>query len=371
MPNYENRNGEYAMRQIKIYGFAAGAVICTLLLTAGCADLSKGTPKTETQPQETIETRIEPEETATTQVESEEQEPPVKLALKFAPADSTTYKVTIEAQKSIKWEGPLPSKPSAFKGGHTGNKIETTFTQQVEFTDGKGNAVVKVTIKGLKYLQKVKDNILLDFDSTREKDQSSPLSKLIGQSYTIEMTASGQVSKVTDASDAQAAVRGSSSAHQTAVKLLSENVIKERHAIPALPPADKDQLRTGDKWSSLTSFSFDMMGSKSYEKIYTLEEVKDTDARRIAIARMNAIPSSEQAKELHKEQASSFFSKMFDNTETYTGQLKLDLTDGEVEECREELLTEWLIVDPNPKDEERPAALRMTATRLYSIEKID
>ena len=62
---------------------------------------------------------------------------------------------------------------------------------------------------------------------------------------------------------------------------------------------------------------------------------------------------------------------MSDNTETYTGELKLDLSAGKVEEYRENLTSEWLIVDPNPKENEQPSALKMTAVRSYSIEKID
>jgi hypothetical protein len=74
---------------------------------------------------------------------------------------------------------------------------------------------------------------------------------------------------------------------------------------------------------------------------------------------------------MHKEQSASFFANMSDNKETYTGELKLDLTAGKVEECSENLTTEWVIVDPNPKGGQQPAALIMTAVRSYSIEKID
>jgi hypothetical protein len=349
------------MKQIRIHRFAAITVVCALLLTAGCAEPAR----------ETAETKVEPRETAKTKVGPREQGPPVKLILKFAPEDSTTYRVTTEADKSVEWVGPRPGKLAGFTGGHTGSRTETTFTQQIQSIDDKGSAIATITIKKLKYLTKVKDSIVLDFDNSREEDQSSPLSKLIGQSYTIEITASGEVSKVIDANDARAAVNGSSSAGRVAVRLLSVDIIKQRHTIPALPAADKGRLRTGDNWSRFKNFSFDLMGSKSYEKIYTLEEVKGTDNRRVAVARMEAVPSAENAQELHKEQAASFFSSMSDNTETYTGELKLNLTDGKVEECREELLTEWIVVDPNPKDEERPAALRMTATHFYSIEIID
>jgi hypothetical protein len=296
--------------------------------------------------------------------------PAVKLALKFVPGDSATYRVILETGKSVQWEG-TQSRPKGFKGGSTGNKMEMTFDQDIETVNDEGNAAAKITIKALKYLTKVKDNIVLDFDSSREKDRSSPLNKLIGQSYTIEITPSGQVSRVLDTGDALAAVKGGAPANRTAIRLLSTETIKERHTIQTLPPAGSDRMSTGDEWSSIKSISFDMMGAKTYERVYTLKEVKDVGNRWVAVAEMNAFPSAEKAKELHTQQATGPFSDMFDNTETYTGKLRLDLAGGKIEQCSERLLTEWFIVDPNPKNEEEPAALRMAATRLYSIEKID
>jgi len=347
------------MRQSKVLGFAANIVLCVLLLTAGCTEHA-GEP---------AQTKIEPQKTTPAEVESDEQT--VKLALKFAPDDSTTYKVTTDNDNSVIWEGAGPDKPKGFTGGHTGRKIEFTFTQQIQSTDDKGNAVAKITIKQLKYLAKVKNDITMDFDSSKQEDRQNPLSKLIGQSYTVEITSSGQVLKLIDANDARAAVKGDSSADRTAASLLSLRAIMERHTIPALPSSDKNQILTGENWSSIKNFSFSMMGAKAYEKIYTLEEIKDTGSRRIAIARMEAVPSAENARELHKEQSASFFANMSDNKETYTGQLKLDLTGGKVEEYRENLTTEWFIVDPSPKENTQPAALKMTAIRSYSIEKID
>ena len=339
------------MCKCRIGLIAMGIAACALFVTAGCAGLSKGPDIAGGKP--------------------EEQKSPVKLALKFAPGDSTAYRVTRETDKGVEWEGPESSRPKGFTGGHTGNRIEMAFTQHIQSTDGADKAVVKITITELKYLAKVKDQVTMDFDISREKDLSSPLGKLIGQSYTIELTASGQVSKVIDAAEARAAVTGESVLNKTAANLLSDDTIKELHAIPALPPAGKDRLRTGETWSSLESFSFDLMGAKAYEKIYTLEGTEELENRRIAIARMKAVPSAEMAKELHKEQNAAFFSNMFDNTETFTGDLKLDLTNGKVQQWNETLQTAWFIVDPNPKDPQEPAALRMTATRLHSIEQID
>ena len=332
------------MKQIGICSF----IMCVVFFAAGCTDLSEETVKTEV----------------------EEQSPSVRLALKFSPEDLTTYKVVLETDKSVQWEGGV-SKPEGFQGGHTGNKMEMTFDQQIQRVDDQGNATARITIKALKYLATIKNNVTLDFDSSREEDRSNPLSKLIGQSYTIEITPSGKVSKVADTSDALAAVKGDSAANNVAVKLLSADAVKEQHTIPALPAAGKTQVRKDGKWSSMKKVSFDMMGIKSYEKVYTLKEIIDADNRRVAVATMEAVPSAEDAKQLHKEQTTESFSKMFDNTETYTGELKLDLSEGKVEKYREELVVEWFIVNPSPKDDEPPAALRMAAARLYSIEKID
>jgi len=293
------------------------------------------------------------------------------LALKFNPQESTTYRLARENDRSVEWEGTEESKPKGFTGGHTGKRMEMTFTQTIRSVDDQGNAIADITIQSLKYITRVKSNVTLDFDSSSRKDPNNPLGKLIGQSYTIELTPSGDVSKVMDVGGARSAVEGSTSGHRMATNLLSEKAIKDRHAISALPDANESTVHLGESWSRIKSLSFDLMGAKSYEKIYTLEEVRDINNRRIALARMDAVPSAEEAKELHKEQATSPFSQMFDNTERFTGELKLDLTSGNVWECREEMLIEWFIVDPNPEDDERPAALRMTAARLAGIERID
>ena len=339
------------MRRSTILIFTANIFLCILFVMAGCTKPS--------------------EKSARTKVKFEEQKQTVKLALKFVPNDSTTYKVIKDADNSLTWESPDANKPKGFTGGHTGSKSEITFTQQIQSVDDEGNAVAKITIKQLRYLRTVKNEVTIDFDSSRQQDQQEPLSKLIGLSYTMEMTESGEVSKIIDANDARAAVIGSETADKMAASFLSDEAIMERHEIPALPEKDKNQLRAGNDWSLIKSFFFTMMGTKTYEKIFTLKEVEDVDNHRIAIAQMQAVPSAERARELNEEQSASFFANMSDNTETYTGELKLDLTNGKIEEYREKLNTEWLIVDPNPKEGELPAALKIGAVRSYSIEKID
>jgi len=334
----------------KVSSWPASAV-CLLVLWAGCAPQDKGTVGI-TSPKK--------------------QGPPVTLALKFAPQDSTTYKVITERERSVILEGTL-SDDTTLKGGRTGSRVEMTFTQQIQSIDERGNAVAKITIEELKYSAKVKDKAIVGFDSSGGKDRRSPLAKLIGQSYTIRISPDGKVVRVIDVSGAQAAVRGGTPAHKTALVLLKSDAIKERHAISGLPDAGRNQVHTGDNWSSIKNFNFDLLGSESYERIYTLKEIEDTDGRRIGLVEMNAIPSSEMAEQLYKEQTTGAFSKMFDNTKTYTGELKFNLTAAKIESCFEKMQTEWVVVDPSikPGDDKKPAVLRMAVIRLYSLERID
>lgn len=330
------------MKQFEFTGWIAAVTACVFLLANGCSGPSRGP------------------------VAADERQQPVKLAMNFAPEDSMTYKVAMETGKSVEWQGPAPS-PKGFQGGHTSNEMEMTFTQKIESVEDQGNAVARITIEGLKYVTTIKDKAVLDFDSTREADQNNPLNNLIGQSYTIEITPSGQVSNIIDVSEALAAVKDD----KTAVILLSSDAIKERHTIPALPVAGENQLLPGGTWSNIKNVSFDMMGAKTFERVYTLGEISDAAGHRIALAKMEAVPSVEKVKESHKEQTIDLFSRMFDNKEDYTGEMKFDLAEGKVAEYSETLLVQWFIVDPNPKKDEPPSALKMSAKRSFSIEKMD
>ena len=319
----------------KTLGWSASSVICLLLLAAGCAPSAK--------------------EAAT-------------VALKFAEEDSTTYKLTTQMEDGIKFEGSLSDDPN-FENRANSRTIEMTFTQQIQSINNQGNAIAKITIDSLKYLAIQQNRTVQDFDSSREEDKANPLAKLIGQSYTIEVSPMGEVVKVSDVQQARAAVQGARPANMAASKLLSEDEIKQRHRAFDLPSADKNNLRIGDHWSSIKTFDFGKMGSKAYEKIYTLKEVKDAENRRLAVVEMSTIPSSETAG--LENQITNVFAKMFDNIGTYTGCLKLDLTTGKVEEYLEKLQSEWIAVDPEAKGDREPDAVRMSVIRSYKLEKID
>ena len=93
----------------------------------------------------------------------------------------------------------------------------------------------------------------------------------------------------------------------------------------------------------------------------------------IAHVEMNAIPTSEAARQLYQEQRATDTISMVDNIDTYTGELELDLATGSVKKYSDELRAEWIIVDRNvPQDSDvEPSALIMSAIRSHKLERID
>lgn len=395
----------------KIFGWLAGTAVCLLFLAAGCAPPGEAVvPDVEAQEQvaqvvpeeapaaiaeEPAEPEVEAEEPEVEKAEAQiavavtepaveaeaeaeeevveaEEADTIGLALKFSPGRWATYRVITEAVRTVEWEGELPSEPQ-FGGGRRHNRFEMTFTQEIESVDEQGNAAARITVKGLKYRSGVEEGRMEEFDSSAVKDPNAPLALLVGQSYTIRIAPTGEVTGILDATDARTAVRRASSVPKTALRLLGPMAVKERHTIRALPPAGKNRLRTGDNWGNVKAFSFGLMGSKTYEKVYTLKEVEDAEGHQIATVQMNAIPSAAMAQELHRQQATSPFSEEFDSTSTYTGELKVDLATGEIQKYIEDLRARWVVAIP-PDDQEEfeaPALLRMTDTRIHSLEKID
>ncbi|MBN2182524.1 MAG: hypothetical protein JW715_11480 [Sedimentisphaerales bacterium] len=342
------------MKRNKICCVAAVIVTFILFIVSGCSE-PNGNAKSQ------------PKHTNKTKITSTGQKGPVRLTLNFTPGESAKYKVVQEIVRQAKWEGPEARKPPGFKGGQSGNRIEMVFNQDIQSINDNGNAIAKITIEKLKYQTTVTDSIAMDFDSSKKTPENEPLSRLIGQSYTIEITPTGRVAKVVDVNDILKAV--SPNLNRTAAQLLSVGAIKQRHTITALPTGEKQEYNIGDNWEVVKDISFDQMGTKSFGKTYTLEEIQQAGKNRTAIVEMNALPSVKHIKELYKEQTALPFP--FDSTDTYTGRLKLSLTKGSVEECNEKLTTEWIIMDPATTNTEKPDAIRIAAMQFYSIEKMD
>jgi hypothetical protein len=352
------------MRQVRILKCLASAVVCLLILAAGCAPAGKEVAKPEVELEKQIPARPGEGPAVVPKAAAKEV---ATVALKFSPQDSTTYRVVTESERRIKWEGSVPEE-ATFKGGRYCKRLDMTFAQQIQSVDDKGDATAKITIKKIKYSSVLKDGSTFEFDSSEPKDPNHPLARLIGHGYTLKITPMGEVTNITDTKEAETEARKGSIVPKIALRVLNPYAIKERHGTLLLPNANENRLHIGDNWSNTRTFSFGMMGSESYEKIYTLNQIKDQDNRQVAIIEMHAIPSSET----QNEQAPKFL-KRSDNTKTYTGELELDLTAGKIEKYLEKLQQQWTTDFPSAEQEpnQGPAILTMSATRLYSLEKID
>jgi len=327
-------------------------VTFSLILVAGCTPSGKKVSKVGMGPRE--------QKAAAQTTET------VTVALKFTPGDLNTYRVITKTKQGVEWRGDVPNEP-VFKGGTNETKTEIVFTEQIQSVDDKGDALKKITIKELKYVSKIRGKIAVDFDSSRKEDQNNPLTKLIGQSYTVQINPKGEVKEI-DAKQARDAIVSD----KTGSMLLSSEAIKRRHGTLVLPGADAGKLTRGKYWTSIKTFFFGKMGVNSYERVYTLKEIKNEGGLRVAIVEMNAIPSAEMEENFHKDQQTADFSKGFDNTATYTGQLKFDLNNGVVETYSEDLQSKWVSGRLAAKTKDKGLiALTMSARRSYALEKID
>jgi len=375
------------VRTIRPGGGGAYVAICLLLMICGCQKDRATAPTTKVEPSveptEAVESSVPaPVESTPQEVTSEAPEPqavppepneagpPVRLALAFSRGQVAAYKVTMEAEKHVEWMGPEERKPAGYSDGRSGNRLEMTFDQQVREVRDNGDAVLEITIRALKYVGRIQNRVVFEFDGANAQDQDNDLAALIGKSYSVEMTNQGKVVALVDMESVRQAVPTGSPAYGVASKLFSEEVVRDRHNVPPLFALKEGQARLGQSWSDLKSFTFGELGLKGFERVYTLKRVRQDDGRS-ALVEMKAIPSAAMAEEMHKRQGAGLPPGLFDNTDDYEGRLDFDLDHGRIREYGEEMWTEWVVVDPAAmQGTAPPLALKMGARRLYRLDLV-
>jgi len=361
-------------RRTDICVVATGIVFGLIVLLPGCE--SAGTHPDSSREPVTTQAN-EPTASADRPVDDGNNAPRpsdggIDLLLRFVPDRPVTYRVTRETEASVRWEGDESGKPAAFRGGAIGNRVEITFEQRISRVNDNGSAMLKITILALKYLGRSRETVVLDFDSSRDRNRGSPLSQLVGTSYEVEMTPKGAVLSVEGLATIRDSIQGSSPEHQTAMKLVSDKEIRDRHEVPALTASEGKIVRPGETWSNGTIMAFGRMGAKAYERLYTLDRVEADGDARVAHVTMKGIPSSAAARQLHEGQTDTVPAGMFDNVDTYEGQFEFDLDAGCIDTYVERFHTEWVAVDQAAVQDgaDRPAAVRMDRTQLYRLERI-
>jgi hypothetical protein len=298
----------------------------------------------------------------------------VKIVLMPAVGQENSYKITNQMKRIIKWEGAVPSQDIP-EESFSDDKIEMVFTRHIESRDANSDAITRVTIDRLKYNSVVKNQTVLDFDSSTPADANNPLAGLVGQSYTIAVEPNNYVSSITNLPRVNVLMKGLTTADSIGKNILSSDAIRGIHSALLLPPPGNENLLPGAQWSQIKTFGFGMMGIKSYEKIYTLKDVQEVNGRKIAAISMNAIPSSEVEPKFSQQQGRGGSQSMFDTNEAFTGKGELDLTDGCIKNYSENLNTSWIAAIPSSgtkaSDANQPTVLKMTAVYSYTLEKVE
>jgi hypothetical protein len=300
-----------------------------------------------------------------------------QMRLNLSPQSETTYKVVTESGKDYSFVQPSVNKT---KERHTVGRVEMVFAQKVESVDKKGVAAAVITIQELKYLtDSQKDaNAVLTFDSSSENAKSDPMFALIGQSYKISISPAGEVA-VLDAAAIRSAI-ASGFAKKFADRLFSDEEIKNRHQVLALMNADKAGKKAnkmaskkGDKWVDISASPQGMLKPKTFEKTYAITNIKSQGKEKIATVTMTAAPSSKRVEASKKEDAGmGFFANMFDEKDSYTGKMVINLTTGQIISYTENLKAEWFAAESaeEQKSDKGPDQLTMGFSSLYSIEKV-
>ncbi len=287
------------------------------------------------------------------------------LSLKFSSGSTTAYKSTTEVTKLFRFEQPNLDK---LKEEQTKTMIEMDFTQTIQSVDAGGNATAQITINNLRVDVINKNESQLSFDSQNESNKDAPLAKLLGKSYTIQVTPAGRV-KALDTKDAMAVV--TAAYEKKFIKnLLGSKAIADRHQITALPEDSTDDLSVESTWSKVVPSPPGLLAPKSYEKTYTLTAIDAV----VATVQMTAAESAAPAAGGTQTAGSmGMFAKMFDNKDDYTGTLKIDLVTGEVIASDETLISTYTAQEmpENGDPEKGPDVLTMQFINRIQLEKLN
>lgn len=291
--------------------------------------------------------------------------PAASLSLKFSPDATASYKATTEVIKDFRFDQPNLGK---LREEQTKTVIEMTYAQTIDSVDEAGNAMATITINDLMIDMVNKNEPKFAFDSKNESDKTNPMAKLIGQSYKIQISPVGQVT-VLDAAQARNAVKQGFEA-KVAKGILEDKAISERHQIPGLPQDQAQTLAVGDTWTEQVPSPPGLLAPKNYNKNYTLSKIEGTTAT----VDMVAAESTQAADGIQASGGGmGMFAKMFDNTDEYTGSLKLDTAAGTIQSFQEQLVSTYIAQEmpENGDPQKGPDTLTMRFTNIIKMEKVN
>jgi hypothetical protein len=224
----------------------------------------------------------------------------VAFTLETEPGTKTRYRVTTETSLVPQGVETAVGDEAATSSSLPASEFsEVVFTQEIlgPVPGDPNTAVALVIIDDVAYRRTSGGRPDLTFDSRNAMDPNRPFARLIGQAYTIEITALGYVPAVFNLRPVRAVVRGETPAHAAALELVSPPAIFARHGFFSLPGPDVGPLTVGGRWRGVQQFTIDVPGRQPgqrvthrFEKIYRLERVEARPVGAVAVVAFTGAP---------------------------------------------------------------------------------
>ena len=290
-----------------------------------------------------------------------------QMSLTFDQEGVSTYKFASETIQDFKFEQISVGKT---KEEQNLTRIEMVFDQKILGVNEDGSANAKITIAGINVVVKNVDGIVFNFDSSKKADHGKSFNKLIGKSYTIKITPDGKVKSV-DAADIRKVV-ATGPDRKWAKNLLSDKEIVRRHEIIAMPDIQDAKIAARHTWAKEVNSHPRLLEQKKFEKVYTVDNIKEQSGRKVASVSMKAAPSG-AAEGVSPASGFGYMAKMFDTQENYEGQMQFDVDTGKVISFSEKMVATYTAseMSKTKPDAKGPDTLIMGLTHSISLEEVE
>lgn len=306
--------------------------------------------------------------------EAAAQSEKVTFSLEFESGTKTRYRVITETIMAMERpETAVKDNASTAPYPKVSESSEVVFTQEMlgPVPENPNTVIALVTIEQVSYVRTSPGQSDLAFDSQESTGQNSPFAKLVGQTYTIEISPLGYVPGVFNLRPARLAVRGSTPAHAAALDLLSPPAIFPRHGSFSLPGPDVRYLAVGDRWQGVQQATLkapgtnmDRLGTHRFDKIYQLENVEQRPVGTVAVVVFVGSPRPRRTPDGRLVEV-PFLSC------SYVGGGEFNLDAGRVESYLEHLEVRMPFTGTGSPPAEGPEGHVVIAQRFCRVQRLD
>jgi hypothetical protein len=287
--------------------------------------------------------------------------------MNYAVNKTVSYESTTKTVKDVEFDQPSLKKGTK---DQTSSVVTIKFDQAIAEVGQDGTATADVTITGIQCKMVNRNQARYEFDSASEKNKADLMNKLVGQSYRISLSPDGAV-KVLDAAKARA-VKIGGEGQKLAQTIVSDIAIIERHQLP-LPSTDKNITLSPKGWTQVAPSPPGGLAPKMFNKVYTVEQISKDNTATVTMAAKENL--TEKPTEDPKASGNNlgFLSKLFDNNDSYTGKLVVNLSSGIVNSYEETFVSSYTAQDKpsNASADTPPDTLIMRLTYSLNLRKID